>query len=180
MRKTGVVCAALVMFGLLAVPSSWGATEGEEAPSRKRPPRALLTSAETTQRGNLGTYCWHYTDGKWGVGTCVDTSGYGWPRATRAGAGDKAKIVFDWEQAPTDLSLHGWSRIRKNGSPIGRGRDIAYRWRPERTPGEGITGWAAHIRLPDRTGHLYLSSSVEWDDESNGGDAFYAFHLLLR
>ena len=182
MRKTRVVCAAVVMFGLLAVPSSRGAPTigSDEVPSRRRPPRALLTSAETTQRGNLGTYCWYYTDGEWGVSTCADTSGYGFPRAAPAGARDKAKIVFDWEQEPSDLSLHGWRRVGRNGGPIGRGRDVDFRLRPERTPGEGITGWAAHLRLRDRTGHLYLGSFVEWDGESTGGDATYAWHLLLQ
>lgn len=182
MRKITIICAAVVMFGLLAVPSSWGFPPPgpDEAPSRRRPPPARLVSPQATQRGNLGTYCWYYTDGEWGVGTCADTSGYGWPRAAPAGAWDKARIVFDWEQSPSDLSLHGWSRIRKNGSPIGRGRDFAYRLRPERTPGEGITGWAAHFRLPDGTGHLYLDSFVEWDGESAGGDASYAWHLRLK
>lgn len=127
MRKTTIICAAIVLSGLVAVPSSWGAppTGPDEAPSRRRPPPARLVSPQATQRGNLGTYCWSYTDGEWGVHTCADTSGHGWPRAAPRGCGgqgeDRVRLGAG-AQRPQSAWLDAYSEERQSDRPRPRRR----------------------------------------------------------
>ena len=172
------VFTAGLLFAVLAVPvASAAAPQG--IAQRKSPPRAVLIADEGSQRGVLWSYCWTYSEDEWGVGTCGD-GWYAWRTPLAVPSGSKVKLVFRWAQQPSRLSIRGWSRVRPNGSPRGSGEKLSYRLRPERSPGEGITGWAAHFRVPDRTGHLYLDAYGRWKGESSGGGASYSFHLLLE
>ena len=180
MRTLRVITTALVCAGLLVAPSAAGsATPSQEPAPRKSPPKARIVAREGFHKGVVWSYCWTYSEGDWGVGVCGD-GWYAWRTPLAVPSGSKVKLVFRWAQQPSRLSIRGWSRVRPNGSPRGRGDKLAYRLRPERSPGEGITGWAAHFRVPDRTGHLYLDASGRWNGESSGGGASYSFHLRLE
>jgi hypothetical protein len=180
MRTLRVITAALLCAGLLVAPSTAvSAAPSQDPAPRKRPPRAVLFGDGGSQRGVIWSYCWTYSEDDWGVGSCGDGF-YSWRTPLEVTSGSKVKLVFRWAQQPSRLSIRGWARVRPNGSPRGSGEKLAYRLRPERSPGEGITGWAAHFRVPDRTGHLYLDAYGRWNGESSGGDASYNFHLLLR
>lgn len=172
------VISAGLLFAVLMVPVGSAAALQEVAP-RKSPPRARVVADEGFQRGVIWSYCWTYSEGDWGVGSCGD-GWYAWRTPLAVSSGSKIKFVFRWTHQPSRLSIQGWSRVRQDGSPRGPGEKFAYRLRPERSPGEGLTGWAAHFRVPDRTGHLYLDAFRRWNGESSGGDASYSFHLLLE
>ena len=171
MRIKTVAVAAIAAVALAAAP----AASSEHV--RTAPPRAVLKANGVRQRGLLITYCWSYPQGDGGVGICADGT-YGWPEAQRAEGGARAEITFKWEGKPTNLRLHSYRRLR-NRAPVGRGRAIEYRLRPERDRGE-IVAWTAYFRLPNRTGHLYLTASARWNHGGVGGDAYYTFHLKLE
>lgn len=177
MKMLRVITAGF-LFAVLVPPIGSAAAPQELAP-RKRPPKARIVADEGVQRGVLWSFCWTYTEGDWGVGSCGDGS-YVWRTPLEVPPRSKAKLTFGWGQMPSHLSIRGWSRVGRDDLPRGSGRRLAYRLRPERSPGEGITGWAAHFRVPDRTGHFYVSSFAKWDGGSSGGDASHSFHLRLE
>lgn len=148
---------------------------------RRRPPRAVLTADGERQTGKLLTHCWHYPQGDYGVGYCADYAGYDWPDAVTVRRRSHAEITFRWEGRPRDLELRAYRRVRDNHykSPVGDGRSVDYRLSAERAGGE-VAAWTARFRLPDRTGHLYLTAFARWNHRDVGGDAYYTFHLKLE
>lgn len=171
---------AAVLAAALAVPA---------AAHHRRPPAAKLVSGDTIQWGNLGTYCWSYSDPgeAGGTGMCADTFGYDWPRAKPAQAGARVRIRFRIGGCPNSGTMRWWAVVDADGRPVGSGETVAYRERPMRRNG-AVVACRLVFRLPERVGHFYLDLFVDWDDSyrfadggtGGGGDAQYNFHLKLR
>jgi hypothetical protein len=145
-----------------------------------RPPKVVLTSGGTTQRGELGTFCWWRIDTSSGESRlhCVDAL-YGWPKARTVRSGARARIHIAKAQAPKQLRLSAWRRVGSLGYPKGA-RD---RLRPVSADGE-IVAYDAVFRLPAKAGpHYFVSAYGRWTDEeatAEDQDAQWAFHLRLK
>ncbi len=146
------------------------------------PPKTRLVSATTTQRGQLGTYCWTRATGEPGLfGTqCVDTT-QDFPRARPAWSGRKARVRLYKAQIPKQLRIHRWREVERNGTPRGPGQSVSHELVKRTVDGDVI--YDAVFRLPHRKGHLYLEIFGKWDDvegSANDQDAVWTFHLTLE
>lgn len=169
MTAVGRLAAATLVLGLVF--------SGTAFAHDHRPPKMVLRSGEARQAGNLGTYCWESKRS----GTCVDTSGYGFPRGEIVASGRKARIRIRRDHKPSHESLHAWRHADEEGEPQGDGWGVPHRI--HRRTWDGRTVYDIIFRLPKKEGHLYLSLFARWkarEGRFGQGDASYAFHLKLR
>jgi hypothetical protein len=147
-----------------------------------RPPRTLLTTGNTEQRGRQGSYCWVAAGPEpdtWEE-ACIDMIP-GWPEAKRARAGRAATIRIFKRAAPRNVSVSYWRDVDRNDFPQGEQRFLNFNVESKRVDGRRVHD--VHLRLPRRTGHAYLELFATWPDEEGSGrnqDSFFQFHLRLR
>ncbi|WP_042349320.1 hypothetical protein [Bacillus massiliigorillae] len=144
----------LILFvGLLLVGCS-----SESLPGKK-PPDVFIEWNKEKFETVLGTYCWN--SGKNDV--CVDTTGpkdlLEGKKRLRVKAGDRLKLVMDYEPKPNEISLTQMSGEQE----------------------KKVVMTNQYFTAPTEKGLYYYSYSVWWMDEKeknvSKGDAHYAFAL---
>jgi hypothetical protein len=171
--RTRTIGCLLIMTMLVAVSGDVVAGKNE------RPPKTRLRSGAAKQRGNLGSYCWTWSneDGT-GGGLCSDTFQHDFPRSEKVRS-RQGFIRYRRAQRPSELSLTYWRSVDKDGQPTGKGHDLDRRIRKHTVDGE-IVAYDALFRLPKDEGHYYLNAFVRWKMKNGtGGDAFYDYHAKL-
>jgi hypothetical protein len=158
---------------LVAVGGDVGASKNE------RPPKTKLRSAGAKQGGNLGSYCWTWSnqDGT-GSTVCSDTFQHDFPRAEKVHS-RRAFIRFKRAQRPNVQSLTYWRDVDGDGQPKGKREELDRRIRKHIVDGE-VVAYDARFRLPKDEGHYYLNTFVKWKMKNgSGGDAFYDYHAKV-
>jgi hypothetical protein len=146
------------------------------------PPKIALKSRESSQKGQLGSYCWIKGTGEPGLflSECADAT-WNFPRAREARTARKARIRFYKAQPPKILKLRRWRELNPGGSPRGRERLIHHELSKRTVDGEVV--YDAVFRLPRKDGHVYLDAFAKWDDIEGSGseqDASWTLHLKLK
>jgi hypothetical protein len=165
----------LIVAGLVAtLIGGAGSALADHDLNRKNPPKLhLIYEREVVQRVGSWSYCWSYTDGRWGVGTCADGMP-AYPDAAEVEAGDRVAIRIPYSAKPRRLSIFAYRKIKEENGwerTVGPRERITYRLKAQRDRGH-ITAWDAIFRLDEADRHFYL----DVDARLAQGGAAYALH----
>lgn len=168
MRRLAVL---MMIAGVVLVAAQAGAQVG---PNRKSPPRlSLRYQDEVVQRARPFTYCWTYTEGGGGTGTCAD--GFPrYPRAVQVEAPAKMVLRIHYPAKPTEWFLNAYRAIVRHehyDETVGSSEEIPFRLRRHRVDGT-TKAWELVFRLTEPARHYYLDTG----GDLRQGDAFYALH----
>jgi hypothetical protein len=94
-----------------------------------------------------------------------------WPRSQQVPAGSEFSLTIATSQAPNEVEVRVWKKLRPNGIPKGRPQlhvctlvapaESGCSFRPEPT----TSGIQWRVTFPiDRTGHEYIATLANWPD----------------
>lgn len=177
MRKILTVLAVMALLVVSIAPA---------LANHRRPPRAILKAPHAWQKGELGTFCWSYSDkgSNGGTGMCADAIGYSWPDPDVTEAGARATIRLWAPKRPDKVVLDLWRMTDPDGNPVGSSTRPALTIRPHRKDGE-VVAYDARFLLPETAGDVYMRAFVKWGairypDGTAAGDALYDFHVEVE
>ncbi|MEH6944734.1 hypothetical protein [Bacillus sp. JJ722] len=155
------IVLVILFVGLVIVGCSNGELSGKSNGelSGKKPPKVFIELNDERFETVLGTYCWKSGND----GICVDKAGpkelLEGKKPVRVKAGEKVKLVMDFEPKPNEIHLTQISGEKETEVEL----------------------TSQQFTVPNEKGLYYYSYGVWWMDEKeknvSNGDAFYAFAL---
>ena len=112
--------------------------------------------------------CWPGEDG--GMG-CSETRPVDWPSADSVDPGDRLRLRVDWKRKPRKIHIDDYKEVRNDGSPVGKGKDLAHKLIPVWRDGK-IRAWNIKFRVFGER-HHYVKVIVNW----NAGIGVYGTHV---